>query len=926
MECDTKNIVRKNFCFYLDIQESAMSRCISQRLLDMGLREEVFLTSRVTHIVADRFRTEGPQWPRREGRARADAMLQRLYEHSPPKPVTHNYIQLTVQKAISLLDKLYDTFFVAPRKAHVNYFNKHFIKIEFLDKPCKPVFKEFDEWPRISLETYSVKENKEKNNSQETNAIPSNNNQKMTRKSRPRIKEKELKEEKGGYCEMCNIDYTDASLHRRSPHHLAFVRDHTNFLSLDSLINSGADVNTFLDKATPLNGERRSMRKLCNGEFEIKSRSSKQSQSPDTSSGNISPKRNGHDEEKKHNTRCSKKSSDSIPSEDRQYYKVVGVSTKLRSSGGFTKKKESVCNGTKPLVVKFRKVRRSELSVLSDEAEQFMFPKRASSSSSTSSDDEKLIVNKRKTDKPSQPPPTNERKRLARPLALKEESSEEDCWVEDKRKYRKRRAPPVVKRARPGPPSKIENLEPPTHSVEPKLQQLSLPNQDTEQLPNELQNIKKPQNEVSPTLEEPKEKCLKWEDGKLKYTPAVEQLEFAFESVPQSEPWFESFKRQDEDKIVARNVSNYFAIYTKSPKLPYEMGQLPSLKPNCCPLSDLVKQREEKPGPSRSYGTRGMKKRRMKKRTEAVIALESHPRKSPREHASTLAILGSAGLLHRHKHIIDDTKSTASEDTVVDTNVTSKTELVLSEAQEASERLQQFLSEVFDDASDYDVSDELIDSDSAVIPSKTILDVSSLVSECENCDLISNEIKQGTATRGRRGRFKKKNKTGWPSKKNKKKGSRTSSFECQSKTEGSVGQSSIDTDDDTISEVDQGLSETEITLTEDKDSKIDANTYTLKSDSQESRFPDPIIPMDVCEDKNNSEIVEEKCSEHNSKESDSDKRTTSESDDKEEKISKNKRALQGLCDWLPVIKVARVDSIAGRRLRSAGRSRSNRFR
>lgn len=41
---------------------------------------------------------------------------------------------LLIFQAINLLDKLYDTFFTASRKAHVTLFTKHFIKIEFLDK------------------------------------------------------------------------------------------------------------------------------------------------------------------------------------------------------------------------------------------------------------------------------------------------------------------------------------------------------------------------------------------------------------------------------------------------------------------------------------------------------------------------------------------------------------------------------------------------------------------------------------------------------------------------------------------------------------------------------------------------------------------------------------------------------------------------
>lgn len=351
---------------------------------------------------------------------------------------------------------------------------------------------------------------------------------------------------------MCNTDYVDAALHRRSPHHLAFVRNHTNFLALDSLIGSGADVTSFLDKATPVNGERRSLRNMCNGDTDTpkNKRASKRSQSPDsTVNGNLSPRRNGViEDERKHNTRCSKRNNDVVP-EDRQYYKVVGVSTKLRSSGGFANKRKDsppACNGTKPLVVKFRKVRRSELSVLSDEAEQFMFPKRASSTSSTSSDeDDKELSTRRKSTPP--PPPSIERRRLARPLALKEESSEEDSWSEDRRRRTKKRTPVVAKRARRV-PCKAQSTEPPP--VKETVEQV---------VPAEPPAA--PEPEVSPLREEPKERCMKWEDGKLKYTPAVEQLEFAFESVPHSEPWFETFKRQDEDKVLTKNVPQYFGEF-----------------------------------------------------------------------------------------------------------------------------------------------------------------------------------------------------------------------------------------------------------------------------------------------------------------------------------------------------------------------------
>uniref|UniRef100_A0A2A4JGI2 DBF4-type domain-containing protein n=2 Tax=Heliothis virescens TaxID=7102 RepID=A0A2A4JGI2_HELVI len=922
------NRVRRNFCFYLDIQDHGLARSISRRIQDMGLQQEVFLTSRVTHVVRSRGAggTWAARWPRRDGRARADAMLQRVRPDPPLLQPNNNYIHLTVQKAISLLDKLYDTFFTASRKAHVTLFTKHFIKIEFLDKLCRPIYKEFDEWPEISLEPDPPKE-KKKETPEKITATNQNIKdiaiQKMTRKSRPRIKEREEKEAKGGYCEMCNTDYSDAALHRRSPHHLAFVRDHTNFLALDSLIGSGADVSSFLDKATPLNGERRSLRKICNGDVDTpKSKRSKRSQSPDsTVNGNLSPRRNGLvDDERKHNTRCSKRNSEAL-AEDRQYYKVVGVSTKLRSSGGFaTKRKDSppTCNGTKPLVVKFRKVRRSELSVLSDEAEQFMFPKRASSTSSTSSDDDdKELSSRRRSPAPPPPPPASERRRQARPIALKEESSEEDSWPEDKRR-RKKRAPPVAKRGRRV-PCRTQNSEPPPEPKPEVVEQI---------VPAEP--AAPPEPEVSPLREEPVERCMKWEDGKLKYTPAVEQLEFAFECVPHSEPWFETFKRQDEDKVLAKNIPQYFALYSKSPKLPYEIGQLPPLKPNCCPLSDLVK-REEKPGPSRSYGTRGMKKQKIRKRTAALLALEGHPRKSPREHASTLAILGSAGLVHRRKHA-DDTKSTASEDTISDTHSNVKVDPVISETQEASERLQQFLSEVFEDAAEYDVSDEVMDGEAAVTTSTNMPDVSSLVSECENCDLIRNEIKEAAdRPRGRRGKFKKKNRTGWPNKKKQtKKGSRTNSVESENKVESSLDRSSAeppddDTTQDTISEEDTNLSETEKeekTIIEKSKSDGDSQDKTLTEDT----LDDKCKPMDISTDSTDKTLHDLKVLEEKAKaEEKEERKLRSETEDKDNK--KKKRTLHALGDWLqPVVRVARVDPGAARRLRSAARARANRAR
>lgn len=349
-----------------------------------------------------------------------------------------------------------------------------------------------------------------------------------------------------------------------------------------------------------------------------------------------------------------------------------------------------------------------------------------------------------------------------------------------------------------------------------------------------------------------------------------------------------------------------------------------------------------------------MKKRKIRKRTLAVMALE-HPRKSPREHASTLAILGSAGLLHRQKQ--DDAKSTASEDTISDTQSNVKMEPVLSETQEASERLQQFLSEVFEDATDYDVSDEAMEGHATVTTSTNIPDVSSLVSECENCDIIRNEIKQCAAVPGRtkKGKFKKKNKTGWPSKrKQAKKDSRNNSLEVDEKSE-SLGRSSAEPADDesaeeTIVEEDANLSESEKdnTVIENKRKSdsgeegrqrvkdLDEKTVILgnRPEAMEIEIPcqdakppdDKPVKLDlklVVQDKakQKAQKADEKESKRISRSS------TSENEEKEKNVKKKTTLPLAISDWLqPIVRVSRMDPNSARRLRSAGRTRTNRYR
>lgn len=52
--------------------------------------------------------------------------------------------------------------------------------------------------------------------------------------------------DKCGYCEKCRVEYESLSVHLQSNEHQNFVKNSDNYLALDNLINSGANVETFL--------------------------------------------------------------------------------------------------------------------------------------------------------------------------------------------------------------------------------------------------------------------------------------------------------------------------------------------------------------------------------------------------------------------------------------------------------------------------------------------------------------------------------------------------------------------------------------------------------------------------------------------------------------------------------------------------------
>ncbi|PNF13725.1 hypothetical protein B7P43_G14216 [Cryptotermes secundus] len=112
---------------------------------------------------------------------------------------------------------------------------------------------------------------------------------------------------------------------------------------------------------------------------------------------------------------------------------------------------------------------------------------------------------------------------------------------------------------------------------------------------------------------------------------AMERLHFSFEVVPQSEPWYQTYTRQDEGQEFYAYSCMSDSCYWKPFLLPYEMPSAEGLASGSgCPGGGA--------GPCGFI---------RKRRNRFAHLVDKKPRKSPRCHASTLAILSS--LMHHRR-------------------------------------------------------------------------------------------------------------------------------------------------------------------------------------------------------------------------------------------------------------------------------------
>ncbi|XP_077299342.1 DBF4-CDC7 kinase regulatory subunit chiffon isoform X2 [Arctopsyche grandis] len=861
-------------------------------------------------------------------RSRTDAMLESV-SHIPQSqtPTTLQQARLwhipiwTLKKVENFLNNITTK---VQKKIHTGgkILKGTFIKFESLDRRNRAIFKEFPEWPQINLmkenfgspfvlldqkvikpeittkqevkisNSITITENDNPNhkNLNSPKDLSQDRKLRMTRKARLRVKERvENPPKQNGYCEICRTSYSILSDHERTTAHINFTKNCSNFLSLDSLINEGIDVESFLNmnKSNMPNPclERRSLRNiiklhqetetqnvqkqlqvLCNGNSDpickqVSPRDSRRNNNINEQSamtqphfsppiagnnghylrskgsgvgddkmsprellrnGSISPriiadksdsKINGKIDDKEkiryahifkgrkpRSIRWRRPSPESNPPlpDNQTYYKVVGMSTKLRSSNNFNMIQKDIepvpppsrhFNGDTDtgLVVKFRRVRRSELSVLSDEAENFMFPKKDDSDTTEDEIETSHYSNNPTSSEiltsPNVGPGCNIKEEVLSGDDVSQDSYNSDC-VRRKGRRRTKTVPPVSEspfldvetpESRPRQHSRSASPDANQNKTDPCNGEKDV--EKPQQPPAESSTSSQPQNKQPPaessSSSQPQNKCLKWEDGKLKVSPEVDSLVYTFEQVPVYEPWYETFRRQDEGRENSKSIAQYLGYYWKSPILPYEMGFLPPLKPNCCSLSQIKKPVEMKPGPARLYGTRGMK--RKKSKLENIRSLSKNPRKSPREHASTLAILGS--LIHKKKSKLSSSDDTKSLPSITEEEVSNDVPFLLKmpevHVSEETKKLEEFFSDLYDDVEDYDsLIDNLDLSLNIEKPGKpNVIDLLQNYDQCESIEQTVKEIQDNMQQRGinqrkRKGyKFKKKNKTGWPAKK-----------------------------------------------------------------------------------------------------------------------------------------------------------------
>lgn len=323
--------------------------------------------------------------------------------------------------------------------------------------------------------------------------------------------------------------------------------------------------------------------------------------------------------------------------DNRAYYKVEVLGNKLRSSavtgsgnpqqhaaskdGDGEEKKEAPSSSEKPVVVRFKRVRKSELSLLSDEAESFMFgePKRDDSTEQVSDSEQSSVLPKDTTENSEANETANSSTLLSSPLnsspvkqEIIEEDSQDSIHLGRARKRRRTQAEAFIKDntdyykfETPG--SRLRYQAPLTGIKDTVFAD----SREHAALKKSVQQS----NDCKSQIENVVEKIYP-----SKPSTEIEKMQFSFEAIPTSEPWYQTYQRQDTGAEFWHCFSECDA--RKPFLLPYEIENFHEMLMKMQSRIDLVGGRKR--GRGRGVGCAGRS-----------------PRKSPRCHASTLAIMST---------------------------------------------------------------------------------------------------------------------------------------------------------------------------------------------------------------------------------------------------------------------------------------------
>ncbi|XP_011877316.1 PREDICTED: uncharacterized protein LOC105567232 isoform X2 [Vollenhovia emeryi] len=306
--------------------------------------------------------------------------------------------------------------------------------------------------------------------------------------------------------------------------------------------------------------------------------------------------------------------------DNRAYYKVEVLGNKLRSSAapggnsqhaafkdGEDEEKKEAPSNEKPVVVRFKRVRKSELSLLSDEAESFMFgePKRDDSSERTS-DGEQSSVLPRDTDSETHENVNSSVSLNSSPIKqeIVEEDSQDSVHLGRARKRRRTQAEAFIKDN-----TDYYKFETPGSRLRYQAPLTGIKDADG----SREQGATKASEDCRPQADSVVEKVYP-----SKPSAEIEKMQFSFESVPLSEPWYQTYQRQDAGAEFWHCFSECEAM--KPFLLPYEIENF---------QETLLKAQNR------------MESGRRRGRGRGAGCAGRSPRKSPRCHASTLAIMST---------------------------------------------------------------------------------------------------------------------------------------------------------------------------------------------------------------------------------------------------------------------------------------------